>query len=325
MSLQSNTSIRNWSSTKAVRYGLYFAAVLAILLVLPQGFGLAATGTRTSVSVAHEAAGTTFTVTVKDPAGNAVTDGTVSLMTGGQSLGSAFVNAEGAATLTLDKVPANAKQLTAVYSGSTRFAASTSANIAAPEDTAPPTPDFSVTANPSAMTLNAGQFGSSVLTVSSIGAFSQSVTLSISGLPGVGTTSSTFTPSNVIPPAGGSATSTLQIQTTAPSFATQSRLRENKAAHITYALAFPGALALLGIGALLKRGGNGLRLMGLVLLLGASVSGLTACSARYSYLHHPPEPNTGTPLGNFPLTITAYSNNGGEVTSHTLTLTLTVQ
>ncbi len=94
---------------------------------------------------------------------------------------------------------------------------------------------------------------------------------------------------------------------------------------LAYAMLFPGVLALVGIGALRKRGGNSFRLFGVVLLLLASVSGLTACSQRYSYLHHPPTANAGTPPGNYPITLTAYSNNGGQVTSHSLQLTLTVK
>ena len=66
-------------------------------------------------------------------------------------------------------------------------------------------------------------------------------------------------------------------------------------------------------------------LLGVVLLLVASTSGLTACSQRYGYLHHPPTENTGTTPGTYNVTVTAYSNNGGEVTSHTLPITLTVK
>jgi hypothetical protein len=323
MSLQSNTSIWKWNITTAARHGLYFAAVLALLLVLPQGYSQT-TGTRTTLAVSHESAATTFTVTVKDPTGAAVSAGTVSLVSGGQSLGSAFVNADGTATVTVDKLPANAKQISAVYSGTQQFAASASANTTIQADATTVTPDFSITANPSALTLNPGEFGTSILTVTSIGKFAQSVTLSLSGLPGVGTTTSTFTPSVVVPPAGGTVTSTLQIQTTAASAMNQAPLAGGKAGHLAYAMAFPGLLALAGIGALRKRGGNGLRLFGVAALLLASVSGLTACSQRYSYLHHPPAANTGTPTGNFPITITAYSNNGGEVTSHSITLALTI-
>jgi Bacterial Ig-like domain (group 3) len=323
MSLQSNTSIWKWNITTAARHGLYYAAVLALLLVLPQGHSQT-TGTRTTLAVSHESAATAFTVTVKDPTGAAVSGGTVSLMDGGQSLGSAFVNPDGTATVTVDKLPANAKQISAVYSGTQQYAASASAsmNVQANDTTAPP--DFSISASPSSLTLNPGAFGTSILTVTSENGFAQSVTLSLSGLPGVGTTTSTFTPSVAVLAANGTVTSTLQIQTTAASTMNQALPFGGNAAHLAYAMAFPGVFALLGIGALRKRGGNSLRLFGIAALLLASASGLTACSQRYSYLHHPPAANTGTPAGNYPITITAYSNNGGEVTSHSITLTLVI-
>ncbi|HSY71969.1 MAG TPA: Ig-like domain repeat protein [Alloacidobacterium sp.] len=321
MSLQSNSSI--WKFTTAVRHGSYLAAVLALLLVLPQGHSQTV-GTRTALSVATEAAKTSLTVTVKDPTGAPVSDGSVSFLSGKLSLGSAFVQADGTATLILDKVPANTKQITAVYSGSDRYAASASAAVQANATVAPPLPDFAVAASPSSLSLTTGQSGTSIITVTPENGFTQSVTLSLSGLPTA--TSSAFTPQSVIP-STGAVTSTLEIQTTASSLSTMNRNAPfgGNSSHLAYAMLFPGVLALVGIGALRKRNGSGLRLLGVAVLLLASVSGLTACSERYSYLRHPPTPNAGTPVGTYPITITAFSNNGGEVTSHSLQLTLTVK
>jgi Bacterial Ig-like domain (group 3) len=321
MSLQSN-SIWKWKFTAAIRRGSYLAAVLALFLVLPQGRSQTI-GTRTALSVATEAAKTTLTVTVKDPTGAAVSDGTVSFVSNGLSLGSAIVGEDGTATLTLDKVPASTKQITAVYSGSERYVASASASTKLQADDTAGPPDFSVVANPTSLSLNPGDFGTIIITVTPENGFTQSVTLALAGLGLPTAAASRFTPSIVTPTSTAPVTSTLQIQTTASS--TSSRNVGGNASHLAYAMLFPGVLALVGIGALQKRDGSGLRLLGVVLLLVASASGLTACSQRYSYLHHPPTPNTGTPPGTYLLTLTAYSNNGGEVTSHNLQLTLTVK
>jgi hypothetical protein len=323
MSLQSNSSIWKWKFTTAVRHGSYLAAVLALLLVLPQGHSQAV-GTRTALSVATEAGKTKLTVAVKDPTGVTVSDGTISFVSGGVSLGSAFVQEDGTATLILDKVPANTKQITAVYSGSDRFAASTSASAAVQANATTAPADFSVAANPTSLNLTPGQYGTSIITVAPENGFTQSVTLSLSGLP-TGT-SSTFTPQSVIP-ATGAVNSTLQIQTTANSASSMNQgfPVKGSASHLAYAILFPGVLALVGIGALRRRNESAFRVLGVAVLLLASLSGLTACSQRYSYLHHPPSQNPGTPLGTYPITITAYSNNGGEVTSHSLQLTLTVK
>lgn len=319
MSLQSTSAIRKWNFTAAMKHAPSLAVVLALFLAATMGHSQTI-GTRTALSVAANGAKTTLSVTVKDPTGAPVTDGTVSFLSNGQSLGSAIVQPDGTATLVLDKLPSSAKQITAVYSGSERHAASTSSAAIQANTSAPP--DFSVTANVSSLNLTAGQFGTVILTITPENGFTQSVTLAISGLP-FGTTS-VFTPSIVTPPL---TTSTLQIQTTANSKSSQLQGAplSGKGSHLAYAMLFPGVLALLGIGALGKRGNNGIRLLGLLVLFVASVSGLTACSQRYDYLHHPPAENTGTPPGTYPVTVTAYSNNGGEVTTHTLSLTMTVK
>ncbi|HTZ88760.1 MAG TPA: Ig-like domain-containing protein [Alloacidobacterium sp.] len=301
------------------------AIVLALFFVVAPGHSQTI-GTRTALSVVSEAAGTTLTVTVKDPTGAAVSSGTVSFISNGLSLGSAIVQEDGTATLTLDKVPASAKQITAVYSGSGQYAASSSASAQVQANATAGPPDFSVAANPTSLTLNPGQFGTVIITVTPENGFTQSVTLALAGLGLPTAATSLFTPNIVTPTSTAPVTSTLQIQTTAPS--TSSSRNEaapfsGSASHVAYAMVLPGVLALVGIGAMRKRG-KGIRMLGVVVLLAASVSGLTACSQRYSYLHHPPAVNTGTPPGTYPLTITAYSNNGGEVTSHTLQLTLTV-
>ena len=324
MSLQSNSNIWKRQFTATIQRGSYCAAVLAFFLVASLGRSQSV-GTRTALTVATDAGKTTLGVTVKEPTGAAVSDGTVSFLSNGLSLGSAFVGENGIATLTLGKLPASAKQITAVYSGSDRHAGSSSVNVMVQANATAGPPDFSVAANPTSLNLNAGDFGTIIVTVTPENAFTQSVTLSLSGLP-IGTTA-VFTPTIVTPTATGTVSSTLQIQTTASSKSSQNEGMPvgSHASHIAYAMLFPGVLALLGMGALRKGSGNGVRLLGVTLLLLGSVSGLTACSQRYSYLHHPPAQNPGTPPGPYTLTLTAYSNNGGEVTTHAVSLTMTVK
>jgi hypothetical protein len=329
MSLQSRTSIstsacenRAVGGSRIQKFPIAIAFVLAFLLVLPQGHGQTAS-TRTSLSIAKDGAKTTLSVTVKDPFGAAVSGGTVTFQNGNTSLGSAFVKEDGTATLTVDLLPAGTKQITAVYSGTDNHAASasTSANVQSEDTTS--LPDFSISANPTSLSLNPGDYGAVILTITPSSAdFKQSVTLTISGLPNAST--STFTPQIVTPINGAPVSSTLQIQTTASSGAKNDGLPLGRnAAHVAYALVFPGILTLAGIGSLRRR--SGLRMMGLALLLLASISGLTACSQRYGYLHHPPTANPGTPAGSYTVTVTAYSNNGGQVISHSLQLALTVK
>ena len=78
------------------------------------------------------------------------------------------------------------------------------------------TPDFTVAASPSSLTINQGSNGTSTITVTSLNSFSSATTLSASGLP-TGVTAA-FSTNPVTPPANGNATSTLTL--TASSTAT---------------------------------------------------------------------------------------------------------
>jgi Big-like domain-containing protein/immune inhibitor InhA-like protein len=76
-----------------------------------------------------------------------------------------------------------------------------------------PTPDFSVGASPSSVSVTQGSSATSTVTVTSLNGFNGAVTLSASGLPsGV---SASFSPASVTPPANGSAASTLTLTASA--------------------------------------------------------------------------------------------------------------
>ena len=78
------------------------------------------------------------------------------------------------------------------------------------------TPDFTIGASPSSVTINQGSNGTSTITITSLSGFNAATTLSASGLPS-GVTAA-FSTNPVTPPANGSATSTLTL--TASSSAT---------------------------------------------------------------------------------------------------------
>jgi hypothetical protein len=78
------------------------------------------------------------------------------------------------------------------------------------------TPDFSIAAAPSSLTITQGSNGTSTITITSLNGFNSATTLSATGLPS-GVTAA-FSTNPVTPPANGSATSTLTL--TASSSAT---------------------------------------------------------------------------------------------------------
>ncbi|MGB0124415.1 MAG: hypothetical protein WBP63_13325 [Silvibacterium sp.] len=289
------------------------AFVLGIL-----GIAQAQVATHTQLTAANGDHGVTFTAKVGDIAGNPATDGVVSLENAQGSLGSAFVK-NGEATLTLDNQLAG--RIDAVYSGSENFGAST-AQAQATSDATSTLPDFTVTANPTSLSLSPGSYGTIVLTITPINGFTEMVTLSCSGNPAA--TKCTFSPTTLTPLSGNAVTSSLQITTQAASGA--SLAWPASGSRTAYAIVLPGLLALAGIGALRKRSGiNALSILGFAALLAASALGLSACSQRYDYLNHPPEANPGVAAGTYNVTIAAYSSNGATVTSHTLNVTLTIK
>jgi hypothetical protein len=283
------------------------------------GIAQAQTATHTQLTSADSDHGVTFTAKVSDIAGNPATSGVVSFENAqGASFGSAFVK-DGEASLTLDQRLSG--NVYAVYGGSNGFHAST-AQAQVSSDQTSTLPDFSITANPTSLSLSPGQYGTIGLTITPLNGFNEMVTLSCSGYPAG--SACTFSPTSVAPLTGQPVTSLLQITTQGPAGAT-SVAWPGRSSHTAYALVLPGLLALAGLGAMRKRSGlNAFRVFGIMALLVASGLGLSACSQRYGYLNHPPEANPGIYPGNYTITVAAYSSNGATVTSHTLTIAMTV-
>lgn len=272
--------------------------------------------TRTQVSAETGGSGAlSLTAKVADVGGAAVSEGSVSFETAKGSLGSVFVK-DGEATLHLTNPPQWARSVTAVYHGDTAFAAST-ASTPVSTDQASSLPGFTVTASPSSLSLTPGQFGSVTLTVTSQNGFAQAVNLSCSGLPGQSTCN--FNPDVVTPAANGSIQSSLQITTlaTSPLPPADKGPGPLGGSGTVWAVVLPGMLALAGVGAVRKKNWTTLRMLGLVLLLGAGMLGLSACNVRYNYLHYKPSPNFGTPAGSYTVIISAYSTNGTAITNAT--------
>lgn len=303
--------------TRAARRAAGFALAVGLLGMTSSAWAQVAT--RTQVSVETDSKGTTFTAKVADAEGQPVTSGAVSFETATGSVGSAFVD-DGVATLTVDKLPESNHTVSAVYSGVTGFAASNSSVAAAA--TTSDLPDFTITANTSSATVTPGQTATFVLTITPENGFSNLITLTCSGEPD-NTSTCTFNPANILPTGTAAVTSTLQITTQAASGTSAWLHRSGD--HTAYAIVLPGLLALVGLGTLRRRSGIAtLRVMGFVALLAASSIGLSSCSSRYGYLHHPPSANSGTAAGTYTVVVTAYGSNGVTVNTHTLNLALTV-
>jgi hypothetical protein len=170
--------------------------------------------------------------------------------------------------------------------------------------------DFAITATPATTSVNKGSSGTYTVTVSSVNSdFGNSVALSCTGLSS--TLGCSFAPASVTPGASG-ATSTLTVTTQA---ATSGSLMHSSS--ILYATWLPiGGIAILGagFGARRKRFLIGVLL---VLMLAGLVS-LVACGGGSSG-GGGGGGNSGTPSGNYTITISGTSGN-----THTTTVTLHV-
>src|SRR5712675_417895 len=87
------------------------------------------------------------------------------------------------------------------------------ANFKFPSCGGTPTPDYTIGASPSSLTITQGGNGTSTITITSLNGFNSATTLSASGLPS-GVTAA-FSPNPVTPPANSSASSTLTLTASA--------------------------------------------------------------------------------------------------------------
>ncbi len=283
----------------------------------------AAAPTRTTLTSAS-GNGTVLTATVTMAAGAPATSGTVDfLLPGGASLGSAIVAPDGTAVLQVGKLPdaagASQTMVTAAYqSGDSAGSNSASAPLVLATPAATTVlPDFTVTGNPTTVTTPQGSFATTAITVTSVGGYNGSIEFSCTGLPAQVTCA--FNPTQQLLGTNNMFVSTLELQTQGPS-GTQGSLLTHPAG-IALALVLPGALLLSG----LTRRRRGMHWLSLGVLLLTVGFGLSGCSQRYAYLHHPPPVAGGTPIGTFPITVAVTGGQGATITEHDIIVSLVVK
>lgn len=227
------------------------------------------------------------------------------------SLGSAFVDAKGNATLTIPALAAGTHSVRAVYSGTESFASSASETAGVTSEAA--APDFSLSAAPATLNLSAGSQGAVAITITPGAGFSNYVALSCAGLPLF--TTCNFLPSNV-DVTGTTAGSTMTLNTTGPSGSASLLHRDTGMA---YAFVLPGALGLAGLALVRNRT---LRLLAIFCVVGSLIGGASSCGARYRYLNFGPGPNLGTPAGQSIIRVYGTAVNGALSTSKCFQVTL---
>ncbi len=276
-----------------------------------------ATQTQLSSNVAHTATGTraSFVVHVSPEGGDANASGVVTLVDGTRDIGSAVLNAEGEATLSVPGLTAGEHSVHALYRGTDSLASSVSADTQVVAEAATTVPNFSIVPATTTLTVSQGTTGTVQLTLTPVNKFSNYVTLSCSGLPA--DTACTFLPTNVFVSGATATTSILSVETYGPT-SSNSKLRQSS--KMVYAFLFPGLLAIAGLG--LRRRSDAWQNAGLMLLvvagLGVTSGSMSGCSQRYHYLNKSPVPSPGTAYGKFTFTVEAQATSGVTVTTQTL-------
>ncbi len=283
-----------------------------------------ATTTAMAASATSLAAGQTLTLTatVAAASGSAIPAGTATFSDGATTLGAVALDATGKAVFSTSSLAAGAHSLSASYGGNASFASSASAALSV-QVTASAAADFALALSPVAGTASAGQAAQTTLTVTPRNGFSQSVSMSCSGLPAGATCS--FSPATLAISGSAAASSTLTIGTSARTAMNSVREPQDPMNPLV-----PGGLLMAGLGLpimlgrrrrratdrFVQRSVLGLLLLGGVTLLngcggGGGADGGGAGGGGGS---------GGTPAGTYTITITA---SGGAAT-HTATYALTV-
>jgi subtilase family serine protease len=198
-------------------------------------------------------------------------------------------------------LPKGNHTITATYAGDSAFAGSTSAGATLGVQ------DFTITPIPTTVTVTApGLSGTTILTITPFGGFTQTVTYTCAGLPSEA--ACTFPTAAT----GG----TLTITTTAPS-ARMDKSPLGPSKGLFYALLLPGFLGLIVSAGSHKRTRRSIRLLSFIAVLALSTFSMPACGGGSSS----GPSNPGTPAGTSTVTLTA---TAGSI-SHNAKITLTIQ
>ncbi len=251
---------------------------------------------------------TNFTLTATVPT---AATGTVTFNNGTTALGTRTI-ANGVATLTTSIATVGSYSLTANYAGDTNFNSSTSSALAITVVV----PAYTVTVNPSTLTIARGSTGTSTLTFTPVGGFTGTLTLGCGTLPSKTTCS--FNPASVTL-AGTVVSSTVTIGTGSLAALSMPRLPGHRSTDLptSLALLLPGSmLALFGLSRRRKSLLHKPLLMALALVAAAAMGTLSGCSSGNSGT------SNATPTGTYTVTVAI---TGGTAGSQSVPLTIVVQ
>ena len=261
----------------------------------------------------------TFTATVVPKGGSGTPTGTVTFMDGATALGTGTLNASGVATFATSSLAVGQHSMTAVYSGDTNNAGSTSSVLTQTVNAA----NFTLTSNPPSTTVTAGHSGTFTVTVTPQGSFTSPISFTCTWLPTLAACG--FSPTMVTPNTN-TVTTTLTITTAAHTAAHAAALVPPPFGHRSsplYAIWLVLPAMLLGTAGMAAPNRRKLLSYCLVfLLVGGCLLQVACAGTSNSGSGGGGGGGTGgTPAGTYTVTVTGAAGS----TQHTTTVTLTVQ
>ena len=252
-----------------------------------------------------------FTATVTTSA-STTTTGTVTFMDGATTLGTGTLSG-GVATYTTSSLAVGQHSMTAVYSGDTNNAGSTSSVLTQTVNAA----NFTLTSNPASTTVTAGHSGTFTVTVTPQGSFTSPISFTCAGLPTLAACG--FSPTMVTPNTS-TVTTTLTI-TTADHTAALAPPPFGHRSSPLYAIWLVLPAMLLGTAGMAAPNRRKLLSYCLVFLLVGGCLLQVACAGASNNGGGGSGGTGGTPVGTYTVTVTGTAGS----TQHTTTVTLTVQ
>lgn len=254
------------------------------------------------------ASGSTFTlVAIVASKGILIPTGTVTFLNGSTVLGTGTLNSSGVATLVVSLSLGN-YTLTSSYGGDGNSSASTSNSAAVSVVLGT---DYSMTLNPSSLTMQSGQNGTVAVTIQTALNYTDTVALGCAGLPFAATC--TFTQDHVVLQANASQTVKVVVDTSSP-LTSGGTARNNTASSKLLYCALPGVLLLGWLAGRRRRVWHSAwRTLALLLIMVSAALAMPGCgSTNYK----------STPAGTYTIAVTAVGQSGAI---HNATLTLTVK
>ena len=289
------------------------ASVTGLVRIVIQTPVLPASSTSLTVSNANALVGQSVTFTAQVSVSAGIPTGIVTFAAGTNTIGTATVNASGAAALTTSFSAAGVYNVIASYSGN----AGNLASASPPLTETILAPSVSATFNPSNITINPGASGTLTITVTPTGGYTGTVTFSCGTLPAH--VSCTFVPPSITLTAGGGPqTDTLTINTAAStSSMVVSPMNSGRTNSLVPAmfLWLPGSLgALAGVFRRRLKRGSALRLWAIAIIcLGFAAAGTCAgCGG----------PSLDAKAGTYSIPVTITLANGS---TQTVNASVTVQ